>query len=74
MNTRLRRECSGSEGVMANVLFIAVREDIDRAETLADMFEMAGIGVISPFNGESLEACDAAILVWSRAASRSRHL
>lgn len=56
---------------MASVLFIAVREDIERAETLADMFEMSGVSVISPFNEQTLEACDAAILVWSRASARS---
>jgi hypothetical protein len=56
---------------MANVLFVAVREDIERAETLADMFEMANVGVVSPFNEKTLNQCDAVILVWSRAASRS---
>jgi hypothetical protein len=58
---------------MADVLFVCVRADIERAEALADMFEAAGFSVDgAPSDDADVKGASAAIILWSRSSLRSR--
>lgn len=52
---------------MADVRFLCVYQDVDRAEQLAETFEASGLSVAS---GD--EAADVTILLWSESAAQSR--
>lgn len=55
---------------MADLIFLAIRTDLERAATLAHALGGAGLSIESPFSAEALESCGAVVVVWSRAASR----
>jgi hypothetical protein len=58
---------------MADVLFVCVRADIERAEMLADAFEAAGFSVDgAPADHADVNDAGAAIIFWSEASLRSR--
>ena len=57
---------------MTDVLIISVKDDLDDAEALADMFENAGLTVSgAPADPAEVQESAAAVLVWSRAALQS---
>lgn len=58
---------------MADVLMICVRQDVPRAEALAEMFDAAGFSVGDDVHDQAAFArCGAAVVVWSRIASHSQ--
>jgi hypothetical protein len=58
---------------MADVIFVCVREDVDRAEALAEMFISGGCTVHEgAFNNAALCLAGAAVVVWSKLAMKSR--
>jgi hypothetical protein len=58
---------------MADVVFLCVREDVDRAEALAEMFISGGCTVYEgAFNNAALCLAGAAVVVWSKLAMKSR--
>jgi len=57
---------------MADVVFVCVREDIDRAEALAQMFAEGGCTIHEGgFNSAALCLSGAAVVVWSKLAAKS---
>ncbi|MGE0743097.1 MAG: hypothetical protein AB7O98_17300 [Hyphomonadaceae bacterium] len=57
---------------MADVLLVCVRDDMARAEVLAEIFEDAGFSTAgAPFDEAALEACAASVVVVSEAALAS---
>jgi len=57
---------------MADLMFVFVQEDTAHANALADMFYAAGITIDENTDEDALDACSAAIIVWSHAAARCR--
>ena len=58
---------------MADVLIVCVREDEPQAKALAEMFEAAGFSIGgAPSTDGALRSSGAGLIVWSRAAIRSR--
>lgn len=58
---------------MADVLMICVRQDVPRAEALAEMFDAAGFSIGDNVQDDAaLARCGAAVVVWSRIASHSQ--
>lgn len=56
---------------MADVVLMCVREDIERAEALAETFDAFGFSVSDKADDESLRDCAAGVVVWSDAALAS---
>lgn len=57
---------------MADLLFLAVREDLPRVETLAEVLAAAGLTMESAISEAAIENSGAVVVVWSRAAIRSK--
>jgi hypothetical protein len=58
---------------MADVVFVCVREDMDRAEALAEMFAVGGCSVHEgTLNNAALCMAGAAVVVWSKLAQKSK--
>lgn len=56
---------------MADVVLMCVREDIERAEALAETFDAFGFSVSDKANDDGLRDCAAGVVVWSDAALAS---
>jgi hypothetical protein len=56
---------------MADVVMVCVREDIERAEALAEMFDDFGFSVSDVADDETLRWCGAGVVVWTDAAKAS---
>lgn len=58
---------------MADVVFVCVREDMDRAEALAEMFASGGCTVHEgTLNNAAMCLAGAAVVVWSKLALKSK--
>jgi len=58
---------------MADVVFVCVDVDVDRAEALAEMFAAGGLSVHQgKFTNAALCLAGAAVVVWSKLAMKSR--
>ncbi|MFT3729482.1 MAG: hypothetical protein QM759_16785 [Terricaulis sp.] len=58
---------------MADVVFVCVRDDMDRAEALAEMFAAGGCSVHEgTLNNAALCLAGAAVVVWSKLATKSK--
>ena len=58
---------------MADVVFVVVREDMDRAEALAEIFAAGGCTVHEgTLNNAALCLAGAAIVIWSKLAAKSK--
>ncbi|MBL8531546.1 MAG: hypothetical protein JNK94_07420 [Hyphomonadaceae bacterium] len=57
---------------MTDIAFICVREDVAEAEALADILDAAGYAVTAENNDAALLASTVQLVIWSRAALRSR--
>jgi len=56
---------------MADVVMVCVREDVGRAEQLADMFDDFGFSVSCDASDDALARCGAGVVVWTDAATAS---
>lgn len=67
------RRCQkrGRGDVMSDVVMIYVREDIERAEQLAEMFDDFGFSVSCEATDEALARCGAAVVLWTDTAGVS---
>lgn len=54
---------------MSDVVMVYVREDIERAEKLAEMFDDFGFTVSCDASDDALARCGASIVVWTEAAA-----
>jgi hypothetical protein len=64
---------TGLGDVMADVLFVFVREDAKRAQALAALFAAADHEIgDGPVDNAAIELCGAAVVLWSRAAITSK--
>lgn len=59
---------------MSDVVMVCVRDDIERAEGLAAMFEDFGFSVSDATDDDALGACGASVVIWSDAAKTSLEL
>ena len=58
---------------MADVLFVFVREDTQRAQALAALFAAANHDIgDGPIDSAALELCGASVVLWSRFAIASK--
>ncbi len=66
-----RGKGGGWGDVMSDVVMVCVREDIERAEQLADMFDDFAFSVSDDVSDEALARCGAGVVVWTDAAAAS---
>jgi hypothetical protein len=59
---------------MADVVLVCVRQDIERAEALAEMFDDFGFSVSDVSDDDALRWCGAGVVVWTEAAKASAEL
>src|SRR6185369_3162411 len=58
---------------MADVLFVFVREDAQRAQALAALFAAADHEIgDGPIDNAAIELCGASVVIWSRSAVTSK--
>lgn len=62
---------AGRGDVMSDVVMVYGREDIERAEQLAEMFDDFGFSVSCDVSDEALARCGAGIVVWTDTAGAS---
>jgi hypothetical protein len=56
---------------MADIVLMCVREDIERAEALAETFDAFGFSVSGSADDDGLRTCATCVVIWSVAASAS---